>query len=274
MAIIPIAISFILFYISNKYLNSNEYLHTYWSDFFVLKNFSNLPKLLFKNTAYTFNSIIPLLFIIATILTSFIKDNKNTVFYLLLFPVLISIILAYFCIYPFSTRLILYLIPIFILLSSKIFDFVNIKNKFIKIFIFFIGTFILIFPPAVESYVKILKKNYISENILLPLTTAAANADSNDIILISEGNKILYEYYRKYIKTNAQIIVEDTNYTNHNDYIKHLEQLEKGKTYYWILAHYRQKQQRLESIYKWAKEKKNFKIYVDKNLNTLIIFTN
>lgn len=273
-AIIPTVISLILFYFSNKYLNSSEYLHAYWKQFFITKNLSNLPYLMFFNVEYVFNNILPLLFIISTIIISLIKDNKNKRFYLLSFPLITAILLSYFGIYPFSTRLILYLIPIFILLSVKILDFINIKNIFIKSFLFFLITFYLIIPPLLDSYSNIIKKNYTSENILYPLVTAINLAKENDIIYISEGNKILYEYYKDYINSNKKIIVEDTAYTNQNDYINHLKNLTPNKTYYWILAHNAQKKERVNSVYLWAKQKKDFQIYYDKNLNTLIIFTN
>lgn len=274
ISIILTVLSFIIFYFTNKYLNSNEYLHTYWGKFFISKNFSNLPKLMLYNVGYVFKSLFPILFIISSIIISFIKDNKNRNFYLLFFPLIIAIILSYFGIYPFAARLILYLIPIFILLATKILDYINIKNSFIRATLFFIIAFLIVVPTALDSYSNIIKKNYTSENIIYPLKTAINLAKNNDIIYISEGNKILYEYYKDYIKTNKKIIIEDTNYTNQNDYINHLENLESGKTYYWIMAHNPKKSERINTVYLWAKQKKDFQIYYDKNLNTLIIFTN
>ncbi len=273
-AIIITAISFILFYLSNKYLNSSEYLHKYWEKFFISNDFSNFPNMLLLNIKYIFNSVIPTIFIISSIIISFIIDNKNKTFYLLFFPLIVALSLSYFNIYPFSTRLILYLIPIFIIFSVKIFDFITIKNTFIKSIIFFIIAFLIIMPATIESYSKIIRKNYKSENIIYPLIKAITLAKDNDIIYISEGNKILYEYYKDYIKTNKNIIVEDTKHTDQNDYLKHLNNLEKGKTYYWIMAHNIKKKKRINAVYLWAKQKKNFQIYYDKNLNTLIIFTN
>ena len=273
-AIIPTAISLILFYFSNKYLNSSEYLHTYWKEFFITKNLSNLSNLMIFNVKYVFNNILPLLFIISTIIISLIKDNKNKNFYLLSFTLITAMLLSYFGIYPFSTRLILYLIPIFILLSVKILDFINIKNILIRSFLFFLIAFYLIMPPLLNSYSKIIKKNYTSENILYPLITAISLAKDDDIIYISEGNKILYEYYKDYINSNKTIIIEDAAFANEKDYINHLNKLPSGKTYYWILAHNIKKSERVNSVYLWAKQKKNFQIYYDKNLNTLIIFKN
>ena len=273
-AIIPTAISFILFYFSNRYLNSNNFLHMYWITFFISKNFSNLPSILFFNIEYIFNSIIPIFFIIYSTIVSLVKDNKNKNFYLLFFPLIFALALSYFGIYPLAARLILYLVPILILLAVKIFDFINIKNTFICTILFFTIAVFIAIPPALESYTNIIKKNYQVENIMYPLTTAINLAQKDDVIYISEGNSILYEYYKDKIKTNKKIIIEDTKATTQNAYIKRLENLEPGKTYYWIIAHNLKKDDRVKAVFLWAEKKKNFKIYCDKNLNTLIIFTN
>ncbi len=272
ISLIPIVISCIIYYFINIHLHINTYLNTYWESSFITWNFSNLYTILKKCSDYFFDKSFPLYLILFTVVFSLKKNNKNILFYILLFPLLITLGLAYFKIYPFSSRLIMFITPECILLGSKAFDFINLKNKYLQIITVFIISLLFILPAASQTYNNIIKKQYFSEDILTPLKTAAHLADENAIIYIPQGNQILYEYYKNKINTNARIIVENNEITD-EDYINNLESLENNKTYYYVYAHYKAKKKRLKSVYEWAKQKNNFKFYIDNNLNALIIFT-
>ena len=107
--ILIIGINCLLIFCANIHLNSNAYLHSYWQSSFINWNFSNFPKLIFDNCFYVFNSIYAEFFIIATIIISLIKEKKNPIFYVLITPLALSLLFAYCKIYPFSTRIILFL---------------------------------------------------------------------------------------------------------------------------------------------------------------------
>lgn len=275
MPLLIIGINCLLIFYTNIHLNSNEYLHSYWQSSFINWNFSNFPKLIFDNCFYIFSSIYAEFFIITTIIISLIKEKGKAISCLLITPLTLSLLFAYCKIYPFSTRIILFLIPIFILLYAKLIDFVNIKNKIFSNIIKILICATVIIPMAINNYNLILKKNYTNEDIVTLLNTTKNLATRNDIVYISEGNSILFEYYKYLIPNNFSVFIEQTNYASQKEYTAHLStNLEHGKTYYWIFAHHKNKQERLNEVYMWAKNKSNFKIFVDKNYNALIIFTN
>ena len=101
----------------------------------------------------------------------------------------------------------------------------------------------------------------------------AQEAAADDIVYISEGNSILYEYYKNEISLGSPVVVEHERYNDNLEYVKHLNELKKGKTYYWVFAHHPDKFARLKSVYLWAKEKPDFKMYADRKGNALIRFT-
>lgn len=273
ISVIPIVINGIIYYLINRHLHTNTSLNTYWENSFISWNLSNLPIILAKYSVYIFKSIFPLFLILFSIIFSLRTNNKNILFYIVLFPLLITLGLAYFKIYPFSSRLILFLAPIFILLGAKAIDFINFANISIQRITVSIISILFLLPTTLLTYKNIIKKHYRSEDILTPLQTAASMASKDDIIYISQGNQMLYEYYKNRIDTTAKIIIENKTINNEN-YINNLENLENNKTYYYVYAHYnKEKKKRLESICEWAKQKKDFKILVDNNLNALIIFT-
>ena len=273
---IPAGITFfnlILAAILNFYITTNSYLHEYWADAFIDQGFIKFLSLNIENIKYIFNSGIPLFFtLISLVYMIFKKEDllKNT---LILSPLFLTLLLSYFRIYPYSTRCILFLIPVFILLCTKISDYINFKVKFINLILSSIISVIMIYPVLVNDVYNIIYKNYIEENLLVPLALAQKEAQKEDTIYISDGSEIIYDYYKHFIKINSNIIVENTRYNNNNEYIKHLEELPKDRTYYWIIAHHPQKFERNAAVYHWAKYKKNFKMYSDGKGNSLIRFS-
>lgn len=251
----------------NFHLSENGYLHSYWSNAFINKGFLHFLSLNFENIRYIFNIGLPLFFILLSIVYILFKDRQCAKNYLLLIPVVLLMILSYLGIYPYSTRIILFLIPIFILLSFKFIDYI--KFKIIGI----ICVILILFPMALETFRNVLLKGYEEENIVAPLQIVAQEAAADDIVYISEGNSILYEYYKNEISLGSPVVVEHERYNDNLEYVKHLNELKKGKTYYWVFAHHPDKFARLKSVYLWAKEKPDFKMYADRKGNALIRFT-
>ena len=132
---------------------------------------------------------------------------------------------------------------------------------------------ILIFPIAKSSIFNILQKEYLSEDIITPLKTASSLAKAGDIIYISFGNELLFKYYKNTINTKASIKIETTNIEEESEYVQNLQKLPKNKTYYWIMAHYKNKYTRVNNVYNWAKNQKDFRGYADKKRNVLFIFS-
>lgn len=269
-----VIISLIIFIFMTRNIQTNESLHTYWIDGFINRDFSNFINLITFNIQYIFNSIVPLFLLSITIIIHIAKERKNDLYMLLTMPIILSLILSYLKIYPFSKRVTLFLIPLFIIIIIKPFDYINLKNKIVNNIILSIVAFIVTIPVFSLSVRNIIFKQYVSEDIITPLKIALQNIEPNDIIYIADNSKILYEYYKDQFIINNKVIIDEKYYLDEQEYEKHLNNLPANTTYYWVFAHHKNKFIRLKTVYIWAKNKPNFKIYTDNKGNGLIKFTN
>lgn len=275
-AIAPVAVNTVFFYITNRFTSgSNGSLICYWYDYFISTYLFNLKKIFLHNINYFFNnsSIIGPIWIISFFISIF-KEKRNETFYLLILPFLMECVLSYLKIYPFSSRLVLFLAPVFILICVKILDFIDFKTKFCQLILYGLIISVLTIPILVNTYKNIILKNYYRED-MPKLLKEINNSDSknDDIIYISYGSQIPYNYYKYTLKKDLKVIY-GKNYDHIETYIDDLNNLERNKTYYWICSHNLQKSLNLGYVTEqWSKQQKKFKIYQDKNFNTLIIFT-
>lgn len=268
---LPILFSITLLYINQHSLSSNDFLHQYWAEGFIKTNFSNLFLIITNYFIFAFNNLfLFLLFFVGLILK--IKNIKSEKSLLLLAPILLAIFMSYFSIYPLSSRVSLYLIPIFILFIVQVIDYINFKNKMANsILIYFIIIFASAFVIA-NSLFKINLDHFEYEDILTPLNIASQEMSAGDILYLSDGSLISYDYYKRRFKFK-NVMREEKRIMDMNLYSKELNNLPKGKTYYYVYSHSPEKQKRLNDVYLWAKGKKNFRVYADKSSNALIIFS-
>lgn len=268
----PVIISFLLFYISQSHLSSSKFLHDYWSDGFINKNFNNFFSVFLQFFIFGFNNLFLLLFFVIGLISNLFtaKNQKSSLIFI---PLFVAILLSYFSIYPLSSRVSLYLIPIFILFIAKTIDAVTFKNKVINYGICLIIISVGVSFPIINSIYKIGLKKFDYENIIAPLQMAKEKMAPDDILYISDGAGISYQYYKNRFNFK-NIIIEKKRIKNQNDYVYFLDNnLDNGKTYYYIFSHFPNKRERLNNVYLWAKGKQNFKIYADKYANALIVFT-
>lgn len=89
-----------------------------------------------------------------------IKSEKTLILYT---PFVLAICLAYFSIYPLSSRVSLYLIPIFILFIVQIIDYVNFRNKIVNYLLYsviiFLGGFFVITNSVFNIWLKNIEYN-------------------------------------------------------------------------------------------------------------------
>lgn len=267
----PVLISLILFYFSQNHLQSNNFLHTYWAEGFIQNNFSNLLQIMINYFVFTFNNLFLFFLFIVGLLISIInlKKEKNVI---LIAPLFLAIILSYFSIYPLSSRVSLYLIPIIILLIAQVFDYINLKNVKVNSILCLILMFLCSITSILVSINTVLFKNFEYEDILTPLNIAKTQIKPQNVLYISDGSKISYIFYKNKFNFKS-VIIENKRINNFNEYEKELNKLPKNKTYYYIYCHFPHKKQRLQELYLWGKTKKDFKIYTDKSLNALLIFS-
>lgn len=268
--ILPVVASFVCFYVFEHHLAINKFLLEYWQNGFINQDFSNFGQIFMNYFAYSFNSIIIMLFfLIGLALKLFNFKNEKSL--ILLIPIALAVVLSYFKIYPLESRVSLYLIPVCILFAVQILEYMNFKKKLANYIFYSLIIFILGFPVVINSTYKIVCKDFEKEDIVTTLTQADKMIKAGDVLYIPDGSEITYNFYKN--KFNFKnVMVEKQRINDTREYLKSLDKLPKGKTYYYVFCHFPDKQQRLQAVYLWAKGKNGFKIYADKYFNALVVF--
>lgn len=275
---LPIFISFILFYINQKYLVNSDYLHTYWNEGFVtLKTlftiFINAWEFFLTGIKGTGFYII--FFVLGTISAIVgIKDKNNQ---LLLFPVVFMLIASAMHLYPFFGRTALYLFPVLIILLLKVFDinlskYEPLKNTVLCI----LGLFVFI---GFWNYKNL--HDYKLVDIKSPIIKAqeVSTDKENDILVFLKWD---YVPYIAYYKEKLNITFKHAICMEQWFFPEEFDTLPKDHTYYFALSVYDKDPNCLTAKYKkwyllrlisWAEKQKDYKLYSDDNLNVLIRFS-
>jgi len=279
---VPFIVSFILFYIFEHHLNSNATLHIYWDDGFINYNLSNLITV-FNSLLSWFSrfpvlkTLFALLFILGLgFALKNIKEDKNQLKIILL---LISVFLSILHIYPLSSRVSLYILPLLIIIASSFFEYFDYSSKPKKLVVSIFALLLTISSilPVLKNY--IFNLTYI-ERIETVLETSKNLMNNDDILYIPLESTNAAKFYLRekpeiYNFKNVQYEnIYDKASISLEEYIKRLDKLEKGHKYYYIFCHHTKKPQMLNLLYLWAKDKKDFKIYTNNTtFDALIIFS-
>jgi len=249
--IIPHIVSGLLFcvtFFTKMFQFQKTGMTNYWqNDFINLKNFLYL----FQN-AFNFmyhDGIILLFFTILGLIVFFREKNKFGHLVLsLLFTVIIASALK---LYPFSSRLILFLIPITILSAVKTFD--SKKNISIIIFILFLfGTY-----SEYSSAIKTLINNNYNKNNPNPremIEYMNSHIKPTDIIYVNIASNADYLYYKQIYKITNKELINIPQYIKNKDKIWFFLPNEGNKTYEELI-----------------KDKYNI-FYENKNKNSILIY--
>lgn len=167
------------------------------------------------NINYVFSAIFLLFFIIGIISILKSKDFSGAALYI--GPIIIHLLLSVLKLYPVSQRLILYLMPLFIIIIAKGFDAI-IKYLFPKRSEFKWIMTILISIFIVKSF---LEKDFPIEKVELKQTLAyiSKNAQDGDMIFVCFQAGFPYQYYkdlghwkddRFVVRTGSYMLENDT----------------------------------------------------------------
>lgn len=280
IATLPIAISGFIFILNQKFLNSDYSLHTFWADAFFEYDFSNFYSIFMNSFKYIYKNVFVRFFAVITFIAGFIYSCyhfKEKHYKLILLTLFVPVLFSYFKIYPFGGRLILYLIPIYIVCSCISLDKIYTLNKFIKYPMYLIIFYMVTINSLMLPLTEVTFNRFKYEDIVTPLKAARAlmfQSLNNECLYIPRGSGILYEYYAKKLGLNFKNIITESKNNDISESINALDKLEKDKTYYYIFAHHPRKKEMLDALYAWGKNKDNFKFIIDKSLNALIIFRN
>lgn len=219
---------------------SKEVMMHYWENSFLpfnpfSENFYNFLFLACQNiydNVLGFDHFWPIPFLISLSSIGFLfVHRKYTILYFCLSPIILHLLLSSFKLYPFSGRLILYILPLIILLFSiglyYLFEFINrIIQRLPKL--------LLIFPVIIMFYPIYLRFPIEHEEIKKSLNYIEKNIKKDETIYVYYGAKRALDFYieTKFINI-YNIIVNGTDYSNdHPKYDYELLNL-KGKV--WIL---------------------------------------
>ena len=269
--LIPIILTGCIYIIISYSQITDLNLHSYWKNGFLTYDIKNDIILITSFFKYIFYTNWALIFFIITIFICIKNKLYDEKYILLYMSIILAITLSLFHIYPLQSRVSLYLIPIIIILTTKLADFICLKNKIMEKILLTVFCIFLLFPLCNYTYKMIIKENAWFEDIVNPLKLALKNANDNDIIVISDGGEWLFEYYKKFFTINNTVIIEQS-FPSENKYIEHLNKYKKGHSYYLIYSHHNNKLERLTTIYNWARTKNNFEFIYDKSMNAMVRF--
>lgn len=235
------AVSFSIYYylfIHNH--PTKEMMTIYWEKAFLplnpfSKDFYNFFLVATKNIYYYFLSSTPFWLIPLTISLSavvfMLKQKKYFILYFCLAPISVHLILSGFKLYPFSGRLILYILPLIILIFSiglyNLFEFTNRK-------ILILPKLLIILPILIMLYPIYLKFPIQKEEIKSSLFYIEKNIREDETIYVYYGSHRALDYYLQTVLTNINntIIVGTSHRDENYKYDQEVLSL-KGKV--WLL---------------------------------------
>lgn len=233
--ILPIIISCLIYlkiYLVSNYNGLN--MVNYWHNYFLTSNPLFSLHLLIESIRYLFFSIqFILLFLILFILGIIIfYREKNSFFNISILSLILLSIASFLHIYPFGERLILFLIPIYLLFMIKPLDFISF-NKKIKSFIT-IFLIIIIFYPQIISAAYFFKYKTLSrgEYAHEMMTFMVENLKPDDMIFVNAFSDTEFSYYSSFYKIKNKVIQEKSINRSKEECWTFLNSFKKG--YYWF----------------------------------------
>jgi hypothetical protein len=232
-------ISFYIYY--TNFIESNPHragMMRYWASSFMphqpteaIEWLINAFEALFKNA--TSSSVVSdlsgALFLIGVI--SIVIRKSKWHFTYLLMPIVIHLVLSYFQMYPFSGRLVLYLIPLLIL-----FEFIGIA--FIvsffkrKKFVFLLISMALLIPTLLKTSKYFVRPN-IREDIKPVLQYVSNHMQPDDLVYIYFGGHAAFKFYKEDYFTEADHCIVGA--VSSDDYDKFLKEFDGLKNRVWIV---------------------------------------
>lgn len=234
----PFIISCFLYakaYVFSNYSLNSAGMIGYWNTFFINKDFSNFWALFCHNISFFFFpikfDIYVICLIIAGIFAFLIKGKRNFLFISAL-SFLFLIACAIFKYYPFAERLILFLIPIFIIFISKLFDFIDSKRKFVSFLIILICTVIVASQGIFFTNFALKEQFSKNSGAKEALAFLTKNLKKTDKIVVFEKTNSEYFYYSSFykVKNETKYILQRKESKEWKSYLE----LPRGN--YWIYS--------------------------------------
>lgn len=269
---VPIFLSAFLYlkkYVLNIYSQCSAGMIGFWQNEFVKRDLSNLTQLNMENLHYFFSNLplfsctlLSLLMFVGLILM--FKD-RNWRFILISVLTQASLIIASILhVYPYSRRLIIFLIPFILIFSVKIFD---IKNKILA----GILLTLIIIPHLLftVNFVKIqnLNKDDFAREMMIKMTEEIT---PDETIVINESSNAEFCYYNLFFNLKHNKVFLKPQNKSEIAINTELNKLTKGKYWFYMPYDYNPNQNEIKTMSKWAKAHANVDIKVQATQSTLI----
>ena len=219
------------------YLVSNytgTHMVNYWQNNFVTANPFFFLYLLAENIKYFFFPIQYVLFSLILLIWGVIifYREKSSFINISVASFILLIIASFLRFYPFFGRLVLFLVPIFLLLILKPLDLVSFNKKF-KLFIIFFLTFFTLCPQIIQTIDFIQTRSISKGESPREMTeNLVKNLKKNDIIFVSNSANTEFAYYSSFYNIKNQIIQEP----QHSNTVEVLNSLKKGQNYWFYIT--------------------------------------
>ena len=208
---LPILVSglgFYFYYFQKVFDAQSRGMTAYWNEEFI--NLDNYLKVFQNANSFIFSPeyILPILMLIGLIVY-FYERSRFALFSIL---TLVSVIVtSAFQLYPFSGRLILFLVPIAILLAVKPVDIRNFVG-YILLAVFLYGSY----PQLESTYQAIVKNNYYKNNSTPREMTEylKRNIKKGDVVFVNQASNSDYLYYKQIYEIQNKEFIESPQYLN------------------------------------------------------------
>lgn len=249
---IPILLMLCFYYFSILQLQRKEvYIYSpsnLWSANFFSANLINNIVIIKNAINYYFctNNNLPIFtdFILITLvflgMCFILKDYQKRVNSLAIFTILIIFITSFLKIYPIFQRSILFIMPLCIIFSAKILDFVSIKHKILSLVIILFTLFafhnynLSYFKQCINCniwYCRFHDEKYPNPKEIMQ--TLIKNYKSGDIVIINNASISEYNYYLTYY----HFFIQKTIFLNYmKDTQQYLDKLKDNEKYWFFYS--------------------------------------
>lgn len=271
----PIFLSAFLYlklYVLNAYEQSSTGMIGFWQNEFVKHDLSNITQLNMDNLHYFFSNLpmfsctlLSLLMLVGIILM--FKD-RNWRFILISVLTQASLIIASILhVYPYSRRLIIFLIPFILIFAVKIFD---IKNKVLA----GILLSLIVIPHSLfaVNFTKIsnFNKGDFAREMMIKMEKEIR---SDETIVINESSNAEFCYYDLFFSMKQNKVFLKPKNKSEFAINTELNKLTKGKYWLYMPYDYSPKQQEIKTMIKWAENHSNIIFKTQATQSTLIKLT-
>jgi hypothetical protein len=185
------------------------------------------------------SGIATLAFIIGCV--SMFSRNKKW-FFMLLSPVLITLMVSGLRLYPFTGRFLLFLVPSFLLFIAEGAEYIRNKTNRVSPLIGFVVVVLLFFHPALAASYKIVTRTTytpeVTEDIKPVMRYVQQNRKDGDTFYLYYGAEYAFKYYSEHFGfDNEDLIVGVDSRYKWQNYVKDMNNLRGNRRVWFLFSH-------------------------------------